>query len=116
MIRVENRQGTVSISNNFFAELVNNIACNCFGVSGMVASGASQGFRQMTGAELSDKGVLVTVKNGALVVELHIEVAYGVNISAVVRSLVSEVRYAVEDMTGFKVDKVNVFVDSMKSE
>jgi len=116
MIRMENRLGTVSISNNFFAELVNHVASECFGVSGMVASGASQGLRQMAGAQLPDKGVLVTVKDGALIVELHIEVAYGVNIAAVVRSLVSEVRYAVEDTTGFKVEKVNVFVDSMKSE
>jgi len=114
MIRVENRLGTISVSNNFFAELVNHIASNCFGVSGMVASGASQGFRQMTGDELSDKGVLVTVKDGALIIDLHIEVAYGVNIAAVVRSLIEEVRYAVEDTTGFKVDKINVFVDSMK--
>ena len=116
MIRVENRLGTVSISNGFFAELVNNAASDCYGVAGMVASGASQGFRQMAGAELADKGVLVSVKDGALVVELHIEVAYGVNIAVVVRSLVSKVRYAVEDVTGFKVEKVNVFVDSMKCE
>ena len=116
MIRIENRLGKISISNNFFAELVNHAACGCFGVSGMVASGASQGFRQMTGAALSDKGVHVTVKDGALIVDLHIEVAYGVNIAVVVRSLVSEVRYAVEDITGFKVERVNVFVDSMKCE
>ena len=116
MIRVENRLGTVEISNNFFAELVSHAASGCFGVAGMVASGASQGFRQMAGAELTYKGVLVRAKDGALVVDLHIEVSYGVNISAVVRSIVSEVRYAVEDTTGFKVDCVNVFVDAMKSE
>ena len=51
-----------------------------------------------------------------LEVELHIEVAYGVNIAAVVRSLVSEVRYAVETVTGLRVDCVNVFVDAMKCE
>lgn len=116
MIRVENRLGTVEISTNFFAELVSHAASSCFGVSGMVVSGASQGLRQMTGAELPDKGVQVSIKDGALVVDLHIEVAYGVNIAAVVRSIVSEVRYAVEDTTGFKVTCVNVFVDAMKCE
>ena len=116
MIRVENRLGTVEITSNFFAELVSNAASSCFGVSGMVASGASQGLRQMTGAELPDKGVQVSARDGALIVDLHIEVAYGVNIAAVVRSIVSEVRYAVEDITGFMVTRVNVFVDAMKCE
>lgn len=116
MIRVENRLGTVTISNNFFAELVSHAASSCFGVSGMVVSGASQGLRQIAGALLPDKGVLVSAKDGELIVDLHIEVAYGVNIAAVVRSIVSEVRYAVENTTGFKVNRVNVFVDAMQSE
>lgn len=116
MIRVENRWGVVEITNNFFAELVSHAASKCFGVSGMVVSGASQGLRHMAGAQLPDKGVLVRARDGALTVELHIEVAFGVNIAQVVRSLVSEVRYAVEQTTGFKVARVNVFVDAMKSE
>ena len=116
MIRVENRLGKVEMTNNFFAELVSHAASGCFGVAGMVASGASQGFRQMAGAQLTDKGVLVRANDGALTVDLHIEVAYGVNIAAVVKSIVSEVRYAVSETTGLKVDKVNVFVDSMKAE
>ena len=70
----------------------------------------------MAGGALPDKGVLVRAKDGRLEVELHIEVAYGVNIAAVVRSLVSEVRYAVETVTGLRVDCVNVFVDAMKCE
>ena len=36
--------------------------------------------------------------------------------AAAVRSLVSEVRYAVETVTGLRVDCVNVFVDAMKCE
>lgn len=116
MIRTENRFGTVEISNNFFAELVSHAASGCFGVSSMVASGPSQGLRSITGAQLPDKGVLVRVKDGALIIELHIEIAYGVNVTTVVRSIVSEVRYAVEDTTGFKVSRVNVFVDAMKCE
>lgn len=116
MIRTENRFGTVEISNNFFAELVSHAASGCFGVSSMVVSGPSQGLRSITGAQLPDKGVLVRVKDGALIIELHIEIAYGVNVTTVVRSIVSEVRYAVEDTTGFKVSRVNVFVDAMKCE
>ena len=50
-----------------------------------------------------------------LVIELHIVVTYGLNISTVVRSLVEKVRYTIEDVTGMNVKKVDVFVDSMIS-
>ena len=52
---------------------------------------------------------------GALVIDLHIEVTYGVNITAIVRSIINKVRYTVSDATGFEVAKVNVFVDGMKA-
>ena len=114
MIRIENRLGRIEITNNFFAGLVSNTVSNCFGVSGMVVSGAYQGLMNMAGARLPDKGVLVMAKDGELIVDLHIEVTYGINISAIVKSIISEVRYAVEDATDFKVSCVNVYVDSMK--
>ncbi len=116
MIKVENRLGTVSISNDYFTALISRKASACFGVTGMVPSGTSQGIRYMAGAKMPDKGVIVSVEDGALVIELHIEVIYGVNINEVVRSLVEEVQFAVEQFAGLKVKKVNVCVDSMKFE
>ena len=116
MIRIENRLGTVIISSDYFTALVSKTASSCFGVSGMVVSGASQGFRSMTGAPLPDKGVMVHAENGLLVIELHIEVVFGLNISEVVKSIVNEVRFAVEEATGLKVKKVNVCVDAMRYE
>lgn len=116
MIRVENTLGTVSISNEYFTALVSKTASSCFGVSGMVPSGASQELRSMAGARLPDKGVLVRAEEGALAVELHIEVVYGLNINEVVKNIMSEVRYAVEQATGLKVRRVNVSVDAMKYE
>ena len=38
------------------------------------------------------------------------------NISAIAKSIVNKVRYTVEEATGLRVRKVNVFVDGMKSE
>ncbi|MBR5976358.1 MAG: Asp23/Gls24 family envelope stress response protein, partial [Clostridia bacterium] len=62
-----------------------------------------------------DKGVNVVMEDDGLVVELHIVVTYGVNISTIVDSIVNKVRYTVEDATGLSVKEVNVFVDSMNS-
>ena len=38
------------------------------------------------------------------------------NISVIVKSIVNKVRYTVEQATNLDVAKVNVFVDSMKTE
>ena len=51
--------------------------------------------------------------DGQLVVDIHIAVTYGININAIVQSIVQNVRYTVEECTGFKVARVNVYVDEM---
>lgn len=115
MIQIETRLGTVEISSDYFANLVGHAASGCFGVAGMVETDTTQKLRSIASkGNLPDKGVSVRYVAGALQIDLHIAVVYGINISAIVRSIVSEVRYAVEQSTGFKVDKINVFVDAMK--
>ena len=60
------------------------------------------------------KGVKVTYNDDATVsIELHIIVDNGVNLMAVSRSIMSEVRYNVSRTTGVEVRNVDVCVDSM---
>ena len=116
MIKFENHLGSIEISQDYFANLVGHAASECFGVAGMVESTASQGLRYiMKKDEAQDKGVKVRTVAGGLVIDLHIAVTYGVNIAAIVKSIVHKVRYTVEDHTGLQVEKVNVFVDSMQT-
>lgn len=118
MIKIENRYGTTEISPEYFAGLVGHAATQSYGVVGMVVSDAVQGIKTMmhpkSQGEMIDKGVRVRVSGGELVLDLHIEVIYGINIAAITKSIVKNVRYAVESSTGFKVQKVNIFVDAMK--
>ena len=48
-----------------------------------------------------------------LVIELHIKVTFGLNIAAIVRSITHKVKYAVEDATGLKVQRIDVCVDDI---
>ena len=57
----------------------------------------------------------VTEEGGKLVIELHIKVIYGINISAVVKSITHKVRYVVEDATGLQVKRIKVSVDDIVS-
>ena len=53
-------------------------------------------------------------EDGTVSIELHIIVENGVNLVAVCRSIMSEVRYVVSKTTGVEVKSVDVCVDSMR--
>ena len=116
MINFYNTFGKVSMTGDYFAGLVSAAASSCYGVADMATSGASDTVKGMIfGSEFPDKGVRVTEDGGKLVIELHIKVTYGLNISAIVKSITHKVKYVVEDATGLQVKKINVSVDDIVS-
>ena len=52
------------------------------------------------GSDYPEKGVRVTQEDGRLVIELHIAVSYGLNISTAARSISHRVKDEVEQATG----------------
>lgn len=117
MIRMENRYGTIEVSQEYFSYLVGNAVSSCYGVAGMVRSGPKQGLRSVLSRRAyADDGVHVRGEGDRLIVDIHISVIYGMNIAAIAKSIVNKVRYTVEEATGLTVKKVNVFVDGMKPE
>ena len=124
MITINNHLGTITYSKQFLYSLIGGTVTNCFGIVGMNSGDAKQTFVEKVPLKfikkfaektiLSEKGVTVRYKNDKLYIDLHISVMYGVNVSTIVKSIIHKVRFAVEDETGFTVDKVNVFVDAVK--
>ncbi|MDR2524772.1 MAG: Asp23/Gls24 family envelope stress response protein [Oscillospiraceae bacterium] len=115
MIRLENHLGLIEVSQEYFNTIVGDAVSACFGVAGMANSNARQGLRSVLRRKeaFPDQGVRVYRDGNGLVVDLHILVTYGLNISVIVRSIVNKVHYTVEQATGLEVHKVNVFVDGM---
>lgn len=117
MIKLENPNGYIEITNNFFANLVGRAAQSCFGVTGMVESNPyrslKNAIKHRVSGDNADQGVFVKSVNGELIIDLHISVSYGVNISAIVESIVNKVRYTVEEATDLKVSKVNIYIDDL---
>ncbi|HZJ77612.1 MAG TPA: Asp23/Gls24 family envelope stress response protein [Clostridia bacterium] len=115
MIRLENYLGIIEISHEYFSKLIGNAVSSCFGVAGMANSNARQGLRSVFRKKRSfvDKGVNVYKDGNGLSVDLHIVVTFGLNITAIVKSIVNKVRYVIEEATGLEVRKVNVYVDGM---
>ncbi|MDD6728077.1 MAG: Asp23/Gls24 family envelope stress response protein [Eubacteriales bacterium] len=117
MIKFENPNGYIEVTNNYFSNLVGRAAQSCFGVTGMVNSNPYQSIKSAImnkGAkENLDQGVVVKSVDDVLTIDLHISVSYGVNINAIVESIVNKVRYTVEEATDLKVSKVNVYIDAL---
>ncbi len=116
LIRVENHLGSIDISNEYLTTLIGHTVTSCFGVVHMNAFGAKQGFLSLLNkGNTYDKGVIIRQNRDRIIIDLHITVSYGVNISAIVDSIINKVRYTVEEETDLTVIKVNVFIDGMKS-
>ena len=117
MIKFENPNGYIEITNNYFEKLVGQVAQSCFGVTGMVNSSPRQRLKAIITSKADkenyNRGVSVKSINGGLVIDLHIAVSYGVNINAIASSITNKVRYSVETVTDLKVSKINVYVDAI---
>ena len=115
MIKVQTGRGEVTISNAVFTAITGAAATNCFGVKGMAYRSMTDGLVHLLRREAMSKGVKVTYnEDGTVSIELHIIVENGVNLMAVCRSIMSEVRYVVSQTTGVEVASVDVCVDSMR--
>ena len=113
-MRLETERGTITISPDVFTNITGAAATNCYGVKGMAVRSKTDGLVHLLRRESMAKGVKVRFNDDDTVsIELHIIVDNGVNLTAVSHSIMSEVRYNVEKVTGVKVKNVDVCVDSM---
>ena len=114
MIRHENDNGSVNVSTSVYVDIAGTAASNCFGVKGMAARSVTDGVYHLLRKESMGKGVRVQFnEDNSISIDLHIIVDNGVNLTAVGNSIISEVRYVVQNCTGTEVRAVNVFIDSM---
>ena len=106
--------GNVSFTDGYFSTLVGEATKQCCGVAAMAPRDMTDAVKSMVyGSDYPEKGVRVTQQNGRLVIELHIAVSYGLNISTAARSISHRVKDEVEQATGLKVARVVVSVDDV---
>ena len=107
-------KGEIRISTEVFTNLTGAAATNCFGVKGMAVRSKTDGLVHLLRRESMSKGVKVLCnEDGTVSIQLHIIVDAGVNLMAVSRSIMNEVRYNVTRLTGVEVRNVDVCIDSM---
>ena len=113
-MKLQTEKGEISISNEVFSNITGAAAVNCYGVKGMAVRSKTDGLVHLLRKESMSNGVKVTYhEDNSVSIELHIIVDNGVNLMAVSRSIMSEVRYIVSQYTGAQVRSVDVCIDSM---
>ena len=113
-MKIMTEYGTVTLDADVIAAIAGAAATNCFGVKGMTHTSVKDGIVYLLKREAMTKGVKVTEKEDKIDLELHIAVDHGINIGAVCKSIISEVRYNVERLAGVPVENIDVCVDSIR--
>ena len=112
--RLNSSLGEIEITPDVIAQYAGGQALECFGIVGMAAQSVKDGVMRILKKDSLKKGVGVTIEDNVLSVDFHIIVAYGINIKTVADNLSENVRYKLEEFTGMKVDRINVYVEGVR--
>ena len=99
--------GSIQISEDVLASIAGNAVQETEGVSALMSANVSD---LMGGKKMTAKGVKVELDGENIVVNLFILLRYGCAVSEVAQKVQSSVFAALEGMTGFQVNAVNVHV------
>lgn len=113
-VKTENEHGAMVISNNVISRIAGVTATSCYGVVGMAYRNTSDSLASLLKWDNLTKGIKVTTDNDKIDIDLHIIIEYGINIKVISESIINNVRYTVENMTGFKVGKVTINVEGIR--
>ena len=113
--QMDTQYGKILIDTDVIATYAGSVAVECFGIVGMAAVSVKDGLVKLLKRESLTRGISVSFDDkNRLIIDFHVIVAYGVTISTVADNLVHNVKYKVEEYTGLKVGKINVYVEGVR--
>ena len=96
--QIHTELGSILIDADVVATYAGSVALGCSGIVGMAS------------LDMRD-GLMKLLKKDSI---FHVIVAYGVNIPVVSENLIDSVRYQVEEFTGMKIGKIDIFVEGVR--
>lgn len=108
--------GTVKVSDEVIATIAGVAATQVEGVVGM-SEGIVDGIAKLlTGSQQLTKGVKVDLGEEEANLDLSIVIKYGISIPEIAAKVQENVKKAVENMTGLKAVKVNLYIQGVQVE
>ena len=115
MITRKTDLGNIEISANAIAALAEHAVLQSYGVVGMADRNRFDAWRRgFLKSEPEHRGVLVTVAEDGVIIDLYIVIEYGTRISEVAKGVINRVKYSVEKSLGLPVLAVNVHVQALR--
>ncbi len=108
-IKEKGIHGDVKIADDVIAIIAALAATEVSGVARMYGNITNELVSKLGMKKLS-KGVSVKIEKDAIIVDLAIELEYGVSVPEISSKVQDRVKTAIENMTGLKVKEVNVRV------
>lgn len=106
--------GNISIEPSVIAKIAGISAMESYGIVGMASQNATDGLFELLRWDNLSKGIKVSMENEEVIIDLHVILEYGVRISVVAENIIDRVKFNVENMTGMKIDNVNVHVEGIR--
>lgn len=106
--------GSLVISDRAIADLVGHTVLECYGVVGMASPGLRGGVASLLSRDRVHQGIRVDQRDGQLHIRLYIIVEYGLNVAEVAGNVRAQVTYNVEQMTGHRVDTLQIYVQGVR--
>lgn len=107
-------KGSITIETEVISKIAGIIATGCYGVVGMAYRSKSDEYASLLKRDSISKGIKVTVDDKKISIDIHVIIQYGVNINAICNSIINNVKYQVNYMTGLDVTNVNVCVEGFR--
>jgi uncharacterized alkaline shock family protein YloU len=110
----ETDMGKIEVSPTAIASLASQAVLECYGVVGMATKDLASGIVQILQPASHRRGVLVSLGEDQIVVDLYVVIEYGTRIMTVAQNIQSGVKYALEKTLGVPVGAVNVHVQDLR--
>ncbi len=107
--------GNIIIEENVIANIAGLSAMESYGIVGMAARNATEGIFELLKSAYLSKGIYVHGED-ELIIDLHVVLEYGVNISTVAENIIEKVKFNVETLTSLRVASVNIYVQGIRVE
>jgi len=106
--------GSILIDEEVVATYAGSVALGCSGIVGMASLDMRDGLMKLLKKESIKRGIEVAIDENEIYLAFHVIVAYGVNIPVVSENLISSIKYQVEEFTGMKIGKIDIFVEGVR--
>ena len=112
---IHSEKGNIDIDVEVIEKYAGIAAVECFGVVGMAMVSMKDGLVKLLRRESLTKGVDIRIEDdNQITADFHIITAYGISIATISDNLMNTVRYKIEEFTGMKAKKINIFVEGVR--